>query len=90
MSLTIQLNQVCGMLQYYFWSKIERPSSSFFYELILQCLDLWIFPEIDKPLDFIENMRTNVVLNVVSYNDVRFLRKLLFKTLFSFSFKVDT
>ena len=46
-----------------------------------------IFSKIDEPLDFIdliENMRTNTVLNVVSRNDVRFLRKLLFTKLFRF------
>ena len=43
-----------------------------------------IFSEIDETLDFNENMSTNLVLNVVSYNDVFFLRKLLFKKLFSF------
>ena len=42
----------------------------------------WIFSEIDVLLDFNENMRSNIVLTVVSKNDVRFLRKLLFKKLF--------
>ena len=45
---------------------------------------IWIFSEIDRPPDFNENLSTNIVLNVVSYNDVRFLRKLLFKKLYSF------
>ena len=31
-----------------------------------------IFPEIDEPLDFNENMSTNIVINVVSQNDVSF------------------
>ena len=44
---------------------------------------LEIFFEIDKPLDFYENTSTNIVLNIISY-DVRFLRKFLFKKLFSF------
>ena len=31
-----------------------------------------IFSEMDESLDFNENMTTNIVLNVVSYNDVCF------------------
>ena len=29
-------------------------------------ITLWIFSEIDEPLDFNENMSTNTILNVVS------------------------
>ena len=43
-----------------------------------------IFSEIDRPPDFNEILSTNIVLNVVSNNYVRFMRKLLFKKLFSF------
>ena len=42
------------------------------------------FSEIDEPLDFNENMSTNIVINVLSKKDVRFLLKLLLKKLFSF------
>ena len=48
---------------------------------------LWktgIFSEIDRPLDFNENMSTNIVLYVFSYNDVNLLRKFCFKKLLSF------
>ena len=44
-----------------------------------------IFSEIDEPLNFNENMGNNMVINVVSLNDVRFLRKLLFKKVFSYN-----
>ena len=39
-----------------------------------------IISEIDRPPDFNENFSTNIV----SSNDIRFLRKLSFKKLFSF------
>ena len=47
-------------------------------------INWWIFSEIKEPLDFYGNMSTNIVLKAVSKNDVHFLRKLLFKKLFSF------
>ena len=51
--------------------------------IIEKCLDFF-FSEIDEPLDFNENMSTDIVFNVLSKKDVRFLLKLLFKKLFSF------
>ena len=45
-----------------------------------------IFSEIDRPLDFDENMSTIIVLYVFSYNDVRFLQKFCFKKLLRFKF----
>ena len=36
-----------------------------------------IFSEIDEPLNFNENMSTNTVLIVVSYNDVRFFAEIV-------------
>ena len=44
-----------------------------------------IFYEIDRPLDFNETFVNSSVLNVVSINDTRFLRKSLFKKLLAFS-----
>ena len=40
-----------------------------------------IFSEIDRPLDFKETLVNVSVLNVVSLNNIRFLRKSLFKKL---------
>ena len=40
--------------------------------------------EVDDALDFNEKLSTTIVLNVVSWNYVRFLRKLLLKKLFTF------
>ena len=40
-----------------------------------------IFSKIDRPLDFNETFVNSSVLNVVSINDTRFLRKSLFKKL---------
>ena len=57
----------------------------FFYIYLSSDANIWrIFSEIDRPLDFNENLSTNIVLDVVSWNDDRFLQKLLFKKLFSF------
>ena len=47
-----------------------------------------IFSEIDRPLDFNENLSTNKVLYVVSLNDVRFLRIFFFFLQKLLSFKV--
>ena len=44
----------------------------------------WIFSEIDEPLDFNETLINGSVLNVVSMNNIRFLRKSLFKKLSAF------
>ena len=43
-----------------------------------------IFSEIDRPLDFNEIWVNGSVLNVVSMNNVSFLRKLLLKKLSAF------
>ena len=47
-------------------------------------LPKWIFSEIDRPLDFNETFVNSSVLNVVSINGTRFLRKSLFKKLLAF------
>ena len=40
-----------------------------------------IFSEIDEPLDFNETLANNCVINIIPMNNVRFLRKTLFKKL---------
>ena len=45
---------------------------------------LRIFSEIDEPLDYNETLVIGSVLNVVSINNIRFLRKSLFKKLSAF------
>ena len=42
---------------------------------------MWIFSEIDMPLDFNESSVNGIVLNLVSLNNIRFLRKSIFKKL---------
>ena len=42
---------------------------------------MWIFSEIDRPLDFNESYVNGIVLNLVSLNNIRFLRKSIFKKL---------
>ena len=44
----------------------------------------WIFSEIDGPLDFNEILMNGSVLNVVSMDNISFLRKSLFKKLSAF------
>ena len=41
----------------------------------------WIFSEIDEPLDFNKTLVNGSVLNVASMNNIRFLKKSLFKKL---------
>ena len=48
-----------------------------------------IISEIDRPLDFNETFINSSVLNVVSINDTRFLRKSLFKKLLTFKLYIS-
>ena len=41
-----------------------------------------IFSEIDGPLDLNENLSTNIVFDVVSFNDVRFKKLFSFKIIY--------
>ena len=47
-------------------------------------MQYWIFSEIDEPLDFNGTLVNGSVLNVVSINNIRSLRKSLFKKLSAF------